>query len=77
MIDHRNPEPLFLQLARILRDKINNGEITDVLPSNRSLRETYDVGETVVTNAINVLTDEGLVFSIPRRGIYVKRQNQS
>lgn len=73
-VDHRDPEPLFSQLAAILRQKIQNGEITDVLPSNRSLRETYGVGEHVVTHAIRTLEAEGLVFSVPKRGTYVSQK---
>lgn len=71
-VDHRDPEPLYLQLARILRDKIASGEITDALPSNRTLRQTYDLGEHAVTHALQVLADEGLIYSIPRRGYYVR-----
>ena len=74
-VDQRDPEPLYLQLARIIRDKIRTGEISDVLPSNRTLRETYDVGEQVVTHALSVLKEEGLIFSVPRRGYYVRQKS--
>jgi GntR family transcriptional regulator len=71
-VDYLSPEPLYLQLARILRERIQQGDFAHgPLPSNRSLREQYDVGEFVVTHAIQVLVEEGLVISIPRRGVYV------
>ncbi len=71
-VDYRSPEPLYVQLANILRERIRNGEFgSGPLPSNRTLRETYDIGEYAVTHALKVLTDEGLIFSVPRRGYYV------
>ena len=73
-VDHGSPTPAYLQLAEILRSRIAAGEWQHgPLPSNRTLRETYDVGEYVVTHAIRVLEDEGVVFTVPRRGTYVSR----
>jgi GntR family transcriptional regulator len=73
-VDHRDPEPMYLQLAGILRQQIANGEITDVLPSNRDLRQTHGVSEQVVTHAMQTLADEGLIFTVPRRGAYVTQK---
>lgn len=67
--------PLYEQVASILRGRIAAGEWSrGPLPSNRALQETYDVGEYVVTHAIRLLEDEGLVFTVPRRGTYVRQQ---
>jgi GntR family transcriptional regulator len=69
------PTPAYIQLADLLRGRIAAGEWSSgPLPSNRTLRETYDVGEYVVTRAIRLLEDEGLVFTVPRRGVYVRRK---
>ncbi len=73
IIDRDSPEPAFAQLAAILRGQIKRGEITGSLPSLRSLQETYDLGEFAVTHALRVLADEELIFSVPRRGYYVKQ----
>src|SRR5439155_24112253 len=74
-VDHGSPEPAYVQLAEILRGRIAAGEWSrGPLPSNRALQETYDVGEYVVTHAIRLLEDEGLVFTVPRRGTYVRQQ---
>jgi len=76
-VDHGSHIPAYLQLAEILRGRIAAGEWSrGPLPSNRTLRETYEVGEYVVTHAIRVLEEEGLVFTVPRRGTYVRRQVQ-
>jgi GntR family transcriptional regulator len=74
-VDHLSPEPLYLQLAGIIRGRIAAGEWSrGPLPSNRTLQETYDVGEYVVTRAVRLLEDEGIVFTVPRRGVYVRQQ---
>jgi GntR family transcriptional regulator len=74
-VDHLSPEPLYLQLAGILRQRIAAGEWSrGPLPSNRAFQQAYDVGEYVVTRAIRLLEDEGLVFTVPRRGVYVRQQ---
>jgi DNA-binding GntR family transcriptional regulator len=74
-VDPLDPEPLYLQLAGILRQRIAAGEWSrGPLPSNRTLRQEYSVGEYVVTHALRVLEKEGLVFTVPRRGVYVRQQ---
>lgn len=74
-VDPGSPVPAYQQLADILRKRIQAGEFASgPLPSNRTLRETYDVGEHVVTHAIRTLEAEGAVFTVPRRGTYVARR---
>lgn len=74
-MDPLSPEPLYLQLANAIRQRIGAGEWPrGPLPSNRTLQQEYDVGEYVVTRAIRVLEDEGLVFTVPRRGVYVRQK---
>jgi GntR family transcriptional regulator len=71
-IDPGSPVPAYRQLADILRERIRAGDWSrGPLPSNRTLRETYGVGEYAVTHAIRTLEAEGLVFTVPRRGTYV------
>jgi DNA-binding GntR family transcriptional regulator len=74
-VDPGSPTPAYLQLADILRGRIAAGEWSrGPLPSNRTLRETYEVGEYIVTRAVRVLEEEGLVFTVPRRGVYVRQR---
>ena len=74
-VDHGSPVPAYLQLAEIIRGRIAAGEWSrGPLPSNRTLQETYGVGEYVVTRAIRLLEDEGIVFTVRRRGVYVRQQ---
>lgn len=72
-IDHDAGEPVWSQLAGILRDRIAAGEIAKgkLLPSIRTLVQTYGVSDGTVKRAIAQLRTEGLVKSITGRGTYV------
>jgi GntR family transcriptional regulator len=67
------PETSAAQLAGILRAGIASGELASRQPIPSI---TYLVGETglsigTVRRAIQVLIDEGLVFTVPGRGTFV------
>lgn len=73
-VDHGSPEPAYLQLAGILRQRIAAGEWrTGPLPSGKTLEQEYGVGRDTLLRAIAILRDEGLVFTVKRRGTYVVR----
>ena len=72
-ISEDSPEPAYVQLAAIIRGRIKAGEITGALPSLRTLQETYGLGQFAVMHALRALADEGLIFSVPRRGWYVRQ----
>lgn len=74
-VDPGSHVPAYEQLAEILRDRINAGEwATGPLPSVKALQDTYDVGRDTVFRAIGVLRDDGLVFTVKRRGTYVTQK---
>jgi GntR family transcriptional regulator len=72
-VDKYADEPLYVQLAGILRRKIESGELAwlDPLPSESTLTQEHDVSRDTVRRAMAVLRDEGLVFTIAQRGTYV------
>ena len=72
-IDHLTGEPAYLQLARILREMITSGEIAlrQPMPSIKSITQQYGVAKGTAEKALGVLRDEGLVVTVPGRGIYV------
>lgn len=72
-VDHDAPEPLYAQLAAILRGKISSGELAPrtALPSLRDLAAGHDLAVTTVQKALGVLKDEGLVITYPGRGTFV------
>jgi len=66
-------EPLYVQLAGIVRRKIESGELKhlDPVPSESSLGQGYGVSRDTVRRAVALLRDEGVVFTVPHRGTYV------
>jgi GntR family transcriptional regulator len=66
------PSLAYQQLAAILRARIAKGEwCNGPLPSVKQLQQEHDVGRDTLLRAVEILRDEGLVFTVPRRGIYV------
>ena len=72
-IDHDGDVPVYIQLADILRARIESGEIPPrrPVPSKRSLQQEYGVAGGTIDKAIAILRDEGLVRTVTGRGIYV------
>lgn len=73
-VDKNSPIPLYLQLADILQQRINAGELAqgEPLASERVLRETYDVSRSTVREAVSHLKQKGLVVTRRGSGNYVK-----
>jgi GntR family transcriptional regulator len=66
-------EPLYVQLAGIVRRMIHSGKLKhlDPVPSESSLVQTYGVSRDTVRRTMALLRDEGVVFTVPHRGTYV------
>jgi GntR family transcriptional regulator len=73
MIDRNYPDPLYVQLRMLLRDKIDRKELSvnDKLPSERELVEMYGVSRITVRQAIKDLENLGLLQTRAGKGIYV------
>jgi len=72
-VDPESPEPLYRQVAAILRAKISSGEYTGRLPSLKTIAEEYGVSHITAEKAMDLLKDEGLVVVVVGRGAFVKR----
>jgi len=73
LIDHDSDVPVYIQLAGILRGQIERGELAPrrPVPSKRTLKEQYGIAGGTVDKAMDLLRAEGLVKTVPGRGIYV------
>ena len=76
IIDPNSPDHPFEQLAAHLREQIADGTITGLLPSFTALVAETGLSLGTVQRAINKLVDEGLVFKVQGRGVFVKRDEQ-
>ena len=73
MISEDDPRPAYVQLAAILKDRIDSGQITARLPSERDLHQEFGLAPMTIRKAVRLLVGEGLVVVVTGRGVYVKR----
>ena len=67
-------EPLYNQLAHLLRDKIDNEMSTgNLLPSERELSQQYGLSRTTVRLALHELEKLGIVERIHGKGTFVAK----
>jgi DNA-binding GntR family transcriptional regulator len=68
--------PPYRQIAGILRRRIEAGEYPPDtrIPTESELVEAFEVARTTVRRAVEVLRNDGLVYTVPQRGTYVTRQ---
>jgi len=77
-IDHGDRDPLYRQLADIIRGQIESGEIPPrrAVPSKRLLRQRYDVSARTVDAAMAILRAEGLIEAEPGKGLFVTERKR-
>jgi DNA-binding GntR family transcriptional regulator len=75
-IDPLAPVPPYRQIAGILRRRIEAGEYPPDtrIPTESELVEAFEVARTTARRAVEVLREEGLVYTVPQRGTYVTRR---
>ena len=73
MVDPMSGVPVYRQLADLLRAEIMRGKFPPrtPLPSAKTLAPEHGIAIGTVTRAVDVLRDEGLVRTIPGRGVWV------
>jgi DNA-binding GntR family transcriptional regulator len=76
MIDHDAGEPVYLQLAAILRAAILSGEIAGRLPSEQSLMQEHGVSRGTASHAVRLLREEGLARMWFGRGTFVVPEDE-
>ncbi|MEV0622528.1 winged helix-turn-helix domain-containing protein [Nonomuraea sp. NPDC050404] len=77
-IDHDGIEPLYLQLASLLRRQIRSGELLAgrAIPSEQRLMQMHELGRDTVRAGIAVLKKEGWLVTQRGRGTFVKPAEQ-
>jgi GntR family transcriptional regulator len=72
-IDFHGKTPSYQQLADYLRAAIAEGQYgpRDVIPSLKQLQGETGLALGTVQRAIQLLEDEGLVYTVPGRGTFV------
>ena len=73
-IDPRSHTPVYVQLANLLRERIESGELApgSALPSEARLTQEYGIGREAVRMSMSLLRSEGLVNTVRGHGTYVR-----
>ena len=72
-VDPDSATPLYVQVATLLRARIESGELTSRLPSLRTITQEYGVSHITAEKAVQSLREAGLVVTVVGRGTFVAR----
>jgi DNA-binding transcriptional MocR family regulator len=72
-IDYASGEPVYLQIARLIREQIIKGELPvgAQIPSGNEMQQSKGVTRMTYQHAVDQLRDAGLVVTRPGRGTFV------
>lgn len=74
MVDKNSPDPMYEQIARILREEIGQNKYNDgTIGTHSQLSGRFQVSLITVRKAIEILVGEGLLITKPGKGTYVNR----
>lgn len=73
-INPRSHTPVYVQLAELLRERIESGDLPpgSALPSESRLSQEYGIGRDAVRNAIALLRAEGMVSTMKGQATWVR-----
>jgi GntR family transcriptional regulator len=72
-VDPDSATPLYVQVATLLRARIESGEITSRLPSLRTITQEYGVSHITAEKAVQVLREAGEVVTVVGKGTFVRK----
>ena len=77
-LDYEGEQPLYRQLAAILRAQIEAGQIAPgrPIPSKKRLCQEFEVSAGTAEHALSLLKAEGLIRPAPGKGLYVVPEDQ-
>jgi GntR family transcriptional regulator len=72
-IRHDSPIPVYRQLAALVRERIESGELAPgyPVPSEGQLMGEHGVSRDTVRRAYDLLRGEGLIITVQGKGSYV------
>jgi DNA-binding GntR family transcriptional regulator len=70
------PVPRYRQIAGILRERIESGDLEPdrPIPSEASIQQEFGVARETARRAVKLLRDEGWVVTVPGLGTYVRKR---
>ncbi|HEX4817309.1 MAG TPA: GntR family transcriptional regulator [Nonomuraea sp.] len=73
MLDREGPVPIYKQVADLVREQIERGELKagDPVPSEAMLEKSYDIARTTARRVARELREQGLAYTIQGEGTFV------
>ncbi|MEO3872353.1 GntR family transcriptional regulator [Nonomuraea sp. B12E4] len=75
VLDREGPVPIYKQVAELVRDQIERGELKagDPVPSEATLEKDYEIARTTARRVARELREQGLVYTVQGEGTFVGR----
>lgn len=72
-LESDSAEPLYIQLAYIIREDIQNGKYNaeQRIPTEKELSEIYSVSRITIRSALEILVKEGLLMRRRGKGTFI------
>ncbi|MCR5308664.1 MAG: GntR family transcriptional regulator [Bacilli bacterium] len=72
-------DPIYIQIANYIKKLIENNVFSDgsILPSVRDFGMANGVNPNTVARAYDLLIEEGVIVSIPKKGYFVKESEDA
>jgi GntR family transcriptional regulator len=70
-------KPIWRQIVREIKERISRGEITENVPTVRSLAEELGVNPNTVARAYREMEREGIIESWVGKGTWVKKESRN
>lgn len=74
-IDPDDPRHPYQQIADHIAEDIAKGVLSGRVPSELELRREYSAGASTVQRALATLRERGLIYTVPGRGSFVRRDD--
>ena len=73
-IRHNSPVPVYIQLADLIAERIDSGELQPdyPIPSEAWMQQHYGIARNTARRAVELLRERGLVYTIGGRGTFVR-----
>lgn len=73
VLDRDGPVPIYKQVADLIREQIERGELPagTPVPSEAKLEEDYDIARTTARRVARELREQGVVYTIQGEGTFV------
>ncbi|MGI5491719.1 GntR family transcriptional regulator [Microtetraspora malaysiensis] len=75
MLDREGPIPVYKQIAELIREQIDQGDLTpgDAVPSEAELEAEYGIARMTARRVARELREQGLVYTVQGEGTFVGR----